>query len=502
MPEVEVLSPPAPNSTELARRRQTERLGTDPVGPLVVRLSLPAMVGLLMSSLYVFVDRIFVGNYCGEIGLAAMSVAIPFSTFVFAFSILVGRGCSVMYSIALGRHDYNEAGKVFSGGIMLNLIMSLAIMAVGYAFLEPILFYLGATQTSIGQAKEYVGVTLIGTPFAMVTMHNHLIRSEGASTYAMVTQIAGALLNVALDWLFMAIFGWGMRGAAFATVISQAFSVVMVMWFFAHSSVIRFRLHDMLIERRLALGIVYNGLTPFIFNFAAMLAGAIQNSMIKRYTGPSGFGTDTAMAAFGISMSLRHLIMTPAFGLSMGMQPIVGYNIGAQKLARARKSFVFSVVGSILLVMIPYLMIQVLSRHFVWAFGARGEALELGVYTMRRHMVFVPFGCLVALFSHYFQGAGKPRQALTITAFRQVILALPLILLLPGAWGYDGIIFSTPLAELGGFFFGLIMIQIEFRRLRRQEAELDALAATADAAGKASCATIPPNGSNGVEDAV
>ena len=502
MPEAEAIQTPSPLSPEAESRRQTERFGTDPVMPLLMRLSLPAMVGLMMSSLYVFVDRIFVGNYCGEAGLAAMSVAIPCATFVFAFSILVGRGCSVLYSIALGRQDYEEAGKVFSGGIMLNLVMAAIIMVVGYTFLKPVLFHLGATATSIGPAIDYVGVTLVGTPFAMVTMHNHLIRSEGASTYAMMTQIAGALLNVLLDWIFMAGFGWGIRGAAAATVISQIFSVVLVMWFFANRSVIRFRLRDMLIERRLALSIMYNGLTPFLFNFAAMLAGAIQNNMIKHHAGGSGFETDAAMAAFGISMSLRHLIMTPAFGFSMGMQPIVGYNIGAMKLDRVRKSFVFSAVGATILVMIPFSLLLSLNRSFVWMFGARDAALELGVYTVRRHLICVPFGCLVALFSNFFQGAGKPRQALVITGFRQVFLALPLIILLPRIWGYDGIIFSTPLAELGGFLFGLVMINIEFGKLRKQEAELDVLAARADIAGRSACANIANDNGNGAKNDV
>ena len=189
------------SEAEQARRRETERLGTDSIVPLVLRLSLPATVGLLVSSLYAFVDRIFIGNFVGEIGLAAMNAAIPFMTFIFAFSILIGRGCSVIYSLALGRRDYDEAGKIFMQGMFLHLATSLVLMTIGLSFLPEILTLLGAPEMALGHAVRYMGVALFGTPFAMMLMQNHLIRAEGASAYAMVTQIVGALLNVFLDWV-------------------------------------------------------------------------------------------------------------------------------------------------------------------------------------------------------------------------------------------------------------------------------------------------------------
>lgn len=463
------------SAEEQERRRETERLGTDPIVPLVLRLSLPAMIGLLVSSLYVFVDRVFVGRYVGEIGLAAMNVAIPFSTVVFAFSILVGRGTAVVYSIALGRRDYKEAGKAFSGGVFLHLLVSFIIMAGCLLFMDELLMLFGAEPRSKAAAHEYISVVLLGTPFAMLTMHNHLIRAEGASTYSMVTQIVGAVLNAFLDLIFMSGFGWGMRGAAGATVISQAVSVVLVMWFFEHRSVVRLRLADMILSKKMFNMIMLNGLTPFMFNAAATLNWTIQNHMLKRFADSSGYSVTTAMAAFGIVMSLRQLMMTPVIGLSMGMQPLVGYNYGAAKYERVRKIFRFSIMASFLLILIPYCVLELFSRPVVEFFGATGGALDLGVYTLRRYMLLMPLGGLAAMFSHFFQGTGQPKQALAVTAVRQIVLATPLMIIMPFFFGYDGIVFASPFAEVGGMFFGVFMISREFRRLRAKEVEMETL---------------------------
>lgn len=460
---------------EQKRRRETERLGSDPIVPLVFRLSLPAMIGLLVSSLYAMVDRVFIGHYVGEIGMAAMNVAIPFSTVVFAFSILIGRGTAVVYSIALGRRDYKEAGKAFSGGVFLHLLVSFVIMTTCLVFMDELLIVFGAEALSKAAAREYISVVLLGTPFAMLTMHNHLIRAEGASTYSMVTQIVGALLNVGLDGVFMAGFGWGMRGAASATVISQAVSVAMVMWFLANRSVVRLRVVDMLVSKDMFSRISINGVTPFLFNAAATLNWTIQNHMLKSFSDSSGYSTTTAMASFGVVMTLRHLMMTPVIGLSMGMQPLVGYNYGADKYARVRNIFKVSLLTSFLLILIPYSVLEIFSRPVVELFGAEGDAIELGVYTLRRYMLLMPLGGLAAMFSHFFQGTGQAKRALAVTAVRQFVLATPLMLVLPFLLGYDGIVFAAPLSEVGGMLFGVYVILREFRRLRAKEVEIETL---------------------------
>ncbi len=461
---------------EQARRSETERLGTDSIVPLVLRLSLPAMVGLLVSSLYAFVDRIFIGNFVGELGLAAMNAAIPFMTFIFAFSILIGRGCSVIYSLALGRCDYDEAGKIFMQGMFLHLAVSLVLMTVGLSFLPQILMLFGAPELAIGHAAHYMSIALFGTPFAMILMQNHLIRAEGASAYAMVTQVVGALLNVFLDWVLMAGFDMGMRGAAIATVVSQAVSVSMVLWFFVRRSVIQIHLPNLRPTLGVVKRVLFNGATPFLFHFVAMLTWSIQNHMIQAYAVQSGHQVAAAMASFGIIMSLHILIMTPVLGLSMGMQPLIGYNIAAGRFRRVRKIFMVSIGLSMVLVMIPYLIVQGFAGGVIALFGSKGASLALGVYTLRRYVILMPLGSTTALFAHYFQGTGQAGKALLISFVRQVLFALPLMIFLPRFWGYDGIVFAFPIAEFFGMLFGVAIMAIELEKLKKLElGELAAL---------------------------
>ena len=483
------MAEPAPidagaDAADAARRRETERLGSDPIARLVLRLSLPALLGLLASSLYTFVDRVFIGNYVGEIGLAAMNAAIPFNTLIFAFSILIGRGCAVLYSLALGRRDYAAAGRVFAQGITLDLIAGAALVAGGLLFLRPVLDLFGAPDIAMDHAADYMAVLLLGTPFALLTMHNHLIRSEGASTNAMTTQIIGGVLNVQLDWLFMGGLGLGMRGAAAATVISQAVSVALVMAYFARRSVIHIRLADLALRARLVWEVLVNGATPFIFNFAATLNWSIRNHMIQKYAEPSGHELGAAMASFGVVMSVYHVAMTPTVGFAMGMQPLVGYNIGARRYRRVRRIFLTSLVLAWLLLMVPFIGLEVFARAVFRLFGTEGAALSLGVYTLRRYVSLLPLGGVCVLFAHYFQGTGQPGKALLISSVRQVILALPLMFLMPMAFGYDGIIFAFPVSEVFGMVFAAALMSGEYRRLRRLQAaeeEGTALAATAGA---------------------
>ena len=459
------------DAAELARRKQTERLGTDGIVPLVLRLSLPAMIGFFVSSLYAFVDRIFIGNYVGETGLAAMNAAIPMTTFIFAFSILIGRGTAVIYSLALGQRDYSQAKRIFNQGVFLHLLCAGLLMIVGFSFLPKILHVLGAPEVALGLAVRYMKVALYGTPFAMLAMHNHLIRAEGASTYAMISQIAGALLNVLLDWVFMGMLGMGMEGAALATVIAQAVSVVFVFRFFMGDSVVRLSIFSFRPTWNIFRRVLYNGATPFLFHFISTLTWSIQNHMIITYAPRSHHEVGAAMAAFGVVRSVHLLVITPMLGLAMGMQPLVGYNIGAGKYRRVRHIFIVSSGIAWALVMAPYLATLIFASGLMSLFGATGDAHLLGIYTLRRYIIFLPFGGLCMLFAHYFQGTGQAGRALLISFVRQVLFALPFMLILPGIFGYAGIVFAFPVGEVFSMLFCLFMMRNEFSRLKLLEAD-------------------------------
>lgn len=458
------------DAAEQVRRKQTERLGTDGIVPLVLRLSFPAMIGFFVSSLYAFVDRIFIGNYVGEVGLAAMNAAIPMMTFIFAFSILIGRGTAVIYSLALGRRDYPEAKRIFNQGVFLHLSFAMLLMTLGFTFLPKVLKVLGAPEVALGSAVQYMKVALYGTPFAMLAMHNHLIRAEGASTYAMITQIAGALLNVFLDWVFMGKLDMGMEGAALATVIAQVVSVVFVFSFFFRSSVVRFSVPKLRPTWDVFRRVLYNGATPFLFHFISTLTWSIQNHMIITHAPRSHHDIGAAMAAFGVVRSVYLLVITPMLGLAMGMQPLIGYNVGAGKYRRVRHIFLVSSGIAWALVMVPYLATMFYASGLMSLFGTTGDAHLLGIYTLRRYIVFIPFGGLCMLFAHYFQGTGQPGRALLISFVRQVLFALPFMLILPSIFGYAGIVFAFPVGEIFSMLFCFFMMRNEFSKLKLLEA--------------------------------
>ena len=470
------------SDAERARRRETERLGSDRIAPLVMRLSLPAMLGLLVAVLYQVVDQIFIGIYVGEFGLAAMTSVHPFTTLLFAFTILLGRGAAVVYSLALGRRDYAEARRVFSQAVFLQCAVSLALAAAGLCFLDPILRGFGAPDAALGNASAYMSINLLGLPFAMLRMNNHLIRSEGASTYAMMSEMAGAAANVLLDWLLMSgAIGlrMGVAGASLATVMAQGISTAIVFAYFARRSVARFSPRECLPEWHNIRRVIANGATPFSTHFVATMTWTVQNHTIKNFALDSGHMIESALAVFAISMKIHHLMITPILGLAMGMQPLVGYNIGARKYARVRKVFLMSLATAAIAVLIPYALLEAFARPVVSLFGLEGDSLTLGAHTLRRFLLLMPFGSMSILFSHYFQGTGQARVALMLSLVRQLVLALPFMLIIPRFFGFNGIIFAFPASEACGTIFALWIMAREFKRLGARMREDDALAAAA-----------------------
>jgi len=445
-------------------REHTEKLGTDPVTPLLLKLALPSMAGLIIGNLYVIVDRVFVGKFVGAEGLAAMNAAMPIMMIIFAISILIGRGSAVLYSIELGRKNYNEAQKLFGMSMFLYLIAAAVITAGGLLFLDPLLYLFGIPPEALHPGREYLSVSLFGTIFIMLGFQNNLIRGEGYSGLAMFTQVIGAVLNVGLDALFVAGFGWGMAGAAWATVIAQGASALWVLCYFSsHRSISKldwrtFRFYG----RDYLWRIFYNGCSPFAINIAGSLIWTIQNHMLLRY------GSLLAMSAFGVILTINQLLMGLVFGVCMGMQPLAGYNYGAQKFFRVLTTFRSTVILAMLFALVPYLAVQLFAREIFTLFvdSSNSELINIGVYSMRCFLLLLPIGCGSILVSQYFQSIGRAPVALFIAMTRQIVFQIPLVLLLPQLFGYDGVLFAGPAGDTLAFFIAAYLMRRELRRLR------------------------------------
>ncbi len=451
-------------------RTETERLGTEAVTPLLLRLALPSMIGLFISSFYVVIDRIFVGRYIGPLGLAAMNAAMPIAMLIFGVAILIGRGSSVLYSIALGRRDYEEAQRLFGLSMALFIGASLAITVGGLLFLDPLLRAFGVPESALEYGRAFLSVSLLGTLPWMLSFQNNLIRAEGFSSLAMFTQILGAVVNAILAYVFVVRFQWGMQGAAWATVIAQTASALWVMHFFWRGhSVVKldwrtFRFYGW----KMLWGVLYNGCSPFAINIAGSIIWTAQNHMLKDY------GGDMAMAAFGIILTINQLLLTPLFGICMGMQPLIGYNTGARKYRRVIDIFYKSVWLSALIAVTPYLLVQLFPTTVIQMFLADNdtELLKIGVYSMRWFLLLLPLGCGTILISQYFQGVGRAPTALLIAMLRQLLFQLPLTFLLPLLFGYSGVLFSGPIGDSAAFLISFFIMRREISRLKtliRQE---------------------------------
>ncbi len=445
-------------------REHTEKLGTAPVMPLLLKLALPSMVGLIIGNLYVIINRIFVGKFVHATGLAAINAAMPITMIIFAIAILIGRGTAVLYSIELGRKNYAEAQKLFGMSMLLYIVASGVITIGGLLFLDPLLYLFGIPDEALHFGREYLSVSLLGTIFAMLGFQNNLIRGEGYSGLAMCTQLIGAVLNVLLDALFVVYFRWGMAGAAWATVISQGISALWVMCYFRSRRSIakldwrtfRFYGKDYLWR------ILYNGCSPFAINIAGSLIWTIQNHMLLYY------GSLLAMSAFGVILTLNQLLMGLIFGICMGMQPLAGYNFGARMYGRVLDSFRSTVVLAALFAIVPYLFVQIFAREIFTLFvnSSDTELIELGVYSMRRFLLLFPIGAGSILVSQYFQSIGSAPVALFIAMTRQIVFQIPLVLLLPLWFRYDGVLFAGPVGDSLAFFVAAFLMQRELRRLR------------------------------------
>ncbi len=445
-------------------RSETEKLGTEPVFGLLLKLALPAMAGLLIGNLYVMVDRVFVGRYVGETGLAAMTAVQPIVMIIWGIAILIGRGGQVLYSIALGEKNYPEVQRLFGQNLALCLLAASVITAGGLVFLDPLLFFFGVTKSALADGRAYLSVSLYGTLFVMLGFQNNFIRAEGYSALAMGTQILGAAVNVLLDWWFMAGFGMGMTGAALATIIAQAVSAAWVLSFFlskrsiakvAFSSIRFYGLKKV-------WKTLYNGISPFSIGISGSVIWTVQNHMLILH------GGDLALAAFGVILTVAQFLFTPVFGICMGMQPLVGYNTGARKFGRVILSFRDSCLVGAAVALPVWLFVMIFPEFVMKLFaGDHAKLIELGAFSMRGYLMLAPLGAGITIFvSQYFQAIGKPLYALGIALCRQLIFELSLALILPQYFGYAGVVFAAPAGDCIASVIAFVLMRRELARLR------------------------------------
>lgn len=449
----------------------SRQLGEEGVLKLLIRFSIPAIVGMLVNALYNVVDRIFIGNGVGAIGIAGITIGFPIMLVQMAFGMLIGIGANSLVSIRLGEKKKEEAELILGNAMVLLISVAAVLSAVGLIFLEPILRGIGASEAVLPYAKDYLSVILWGTVAQSVGFGmNNFIRAEGSPKIAMWTMLIGAILNTLLDPLFIFVFGWGMKGAAIATVMSQVVSAVWVLYhFLGGRSTLKLHAKNLKLSMPIIIKIVTLGAAPFLMQIAASLLNGIMNKSLTVY------GGDIAVSGMGVIMSITMLILMPVFGINQGAQPIIGYNYGALKFDRVKKALKLAIIAATIVVCIGFIVVRLFPTQLIALFGKNDEGLiNFGVRALKIFLIFLPIIGFQIVSANYFQAVGKPKHAAFLSLSRQVLILIPALLILPRFFGLDGVLMAGPTADLTSSLITGIFLFTELRNLDTRHIETQA----------------------------
>ncbi len=446
-------------------------LGEENIGKLLLKFSIPAIVGMIVNALYNIVDRIFIGNFVDSLGLAGITIAFPIMIILMAFAMLIGVGATSLISIRLGENKKEEAELILGNAMVLFVIFSISISILGLIFLDPILKLFGASPQVLPYSREYLSIILFGAVFQTIGFGmNNFIRAEGNPKRAMSTMLIGAILNTILDPIFIIVFNMGIKGAALATIISQLVSAIWVLsYFFGKRSSLVVRKENWRLELPIVKGILAIGSAPFAMQVAASGITTLLNHSLKTY------GGDLAISAYGAINSFATILLMPIFGINQGAQPIIGFNYGAKKYDRVKKTLLLAIIAATSVTIIGFIVTRIFPTQLVALFNRKDkELIGIGANGMKIFFTMLPLIGFQIVSSNYFQATGKPKQSMLLSLSRQVLILIPAILILPRFFGLNGVWMAGPTSD---FFASLLtgaFILYELKNLQTMHDESQA----------------------------
>ena len=432
---------------------RNEMLGNKSIGKLLIQLSIPATIGMIVQALYNLVDTIFVGQGVGVMGIAGVSVAFPIQMIIMSFAQMFGIGGASIISRSLGAKDLKKAEKTMGNVFSLVIILSAVITILGSIFMKPLLIAFGATTEILPHAMEYTGVILMGTIFFSFAMaSNNIIRSEGNAKIAMNTMLISAGMNIILDPIFifdvipiinLPGLNMGTRGAALATVIAQVTTVIyLVFYFLQGKSIVKFRIKHLKLEIKLAIEIMTIGIASFTRSIAGSLLAIIINNSLAIYSG------SLAIAVYGVIHKVIMFTLMPMLGIVQGLQPIIGYNFGANQPDRVKEALKVGIKIATAISTIGFVFVMFFTDTMISIFNNDPELIKMGTHALRIITLTLPVVGFQVVGSGYFQAIGKAAPALILSMSRQLLILIPLILILPKFFGLEGVWAAFPLADL------------------------------------------------------
>ncbi|MDF2614741.1 MAG: family efflux transporter [Clostridia bacterium] len=434
--------------------RQKE-LGEQSIVKLLIKYSIPAIVGMLVSALYNVVDRMFIGNIKGVGALAITGVGLttPIITIILAFALLISAGATANISIRLGQGKRDEAEKILGSAVSLAVILGVILTVTGVLFGGKLLMAFGGSENTVGYGIAYINIFLLGTVINLVGFAlNHIMRADGNPKMAAASMVAGCFLNVVLDALFIFQFNMGIEGAAIATVISQTLTAgIGIVYFTKGNSHLKIKKENLRPTVAFIKPILAIGSAPFMMQIAISLVQVITNNTLR------ATGEEISIGAMTAIMSIMMLIYMPIFGINQGAQPIIGYNYGAQNYRRSKKALLLSMVGGSIILGIGFMLIQAMPHVLIRLFDGEGSIEAIAVPGLRIYAATMPILAISIIGSNYFYAIGKAGIAMFLSLLRQVLVLIPMILILSRMWGLTGVWLAQPVSDIictiviGGF---------------------------------------------------
>ena len=449
---------------------------------LMKKYAVPCMISLLVAALYNIVDQIFIANasYLGSYGNAANTVVFPLTVIALAIAVMIGDGCCAFASLSLGRKKPEDAHRSIGNAVVLSVAGGIVLCAVYLLFSDQILCFFGGTvnEETFRYSKEYFFYISLGIPFYMFGQAmNPVIRSDGSPGFAMASTLAGAVVNMILDPVFIFVFRWGMMGAAVATVAGQVLTAILAVWYLRHTKAVKltkesFLLRKQIISRSLSLGIC-----SFLSQISLVAAMAAINNMIRKYGALDPiFGQEEyaqiPMAVVGIVMKFFQIVISIVVGMAAGCIPIVGFNMGAERRDRVKKLFAMLLGAETLVGIVSWIIVEGLPRQLIAIFGAAGESVyytEFAVRAFRVYLCMIVLACINKAAFIFLQAMGKAFASTVLSMIREVVFGVGLALLLPLFFGLDGVLYSMPAADILTFLASAVVIGSTWHFLSRND---------------------------------
>lgn len=450
----------------MAKENSPLVLGTEPIGKLLAQYAIPAIIAMTASSLYNMVDSIFIGHGVGALAISGLALTFPLMNLAAAFGSLVGVGASTLVAVKLGQKDYQGANDVLGNVLVLNVVLGILFTAVFLVFLDPVLYFFGASEHTIPYARDYMRIILYGNVITHLYLGlNSVLRSCGFPRMAMYATLLSVVINCALNPLFIFGFGWGIEGSAWATVISQVISLVWQLIHFSNpKQLLHFQKDIYKLRPDIVKGVLAIGLSPFLMNLCACLIVILINRGLKEH------GGDMAIGAYGIVNRISFLFVMIIMGFNQGMQPIAGYNYGARLFPRVKEVTGLTMRWATGVATTGFLLCELVPAWIIRMFTTDAELIDISVYGLRVVFAVFPVVGFQMVASNFFLSIGMSKQAIFLSLTRQLIFLIPCLIVLPMWLGALGVWVSMPISDLVAAIVTAVLLVRQFKKFSNEKA--------------------------------